>query len=330
VRVQGAPPLSPSAEVVDLLLEASVAGSFSKIGPAVRRRTAHWEKPPSAEGRMIVITGATSGLGRAAATALVALGASVCLVGRDAQRAESARWELAGTGPGEVTTELADLGDLEAVAALADRLAQRFAYIDVLVHNAGALTRSYRRAPNGHEWTVTVQVLAPYLLTERLWDRLVASSARVITMTSGGMYTQRFALDDLEMEEDRYDGVVAYARAKRAQVVLTGEWQRRAQGALTFHAVHPGWADTPGLISGLPRFAKRLGPLLRTPALGADTAVFLAASPPGEPAGGHLWLDRRPRSEYRLPWTWSSPASRMEEGRTLWAWCERRVPAAPE
>ena len=140
-------------------------------------------------------------------------------------------------------------------------------------------------------------------------------------MTSGGMYAQRFDLDDLEMDVVNYDGVVAYARAKRAQVVLNHEWQRRADDAITFHSVHPGWAKTPGLASGLPTFSKRLGPLLRSPAQGVETAVFLATARTNELAGGYLWLDRRPRGEYRLPWTWTPPDRRPEEGRALWAWC---------
>ena len=96
-------------------------------------------------------------------------------------------------------------------------------------------------------------------------------------VSSGGMYTERFDLDRLEMDPEHYDGVRAYARAKRAQVVLAREWSRRWSACgVASYAMHPGWVDTPGLASGLPSFTY-LGPLLRRPEEGADTAVWLAA-----------------------------------------------------
>ena len=321
--------LSVPSRIVDAVLEATVVGSFSRIGPEVRRRLARWEDPPAAAGRQMVVTGATSGLGLSAATELARLGASVCLVGRDPGRTDSARERVSATAAvgARVTTELADLGDLDQVAALADRLSARLDRLDVLVHNAGALLRTRRTSPQGTEATVTVHLLAPYLLTERLLPRLAASApSRVITMTSGGMYTQRFDLDDLVMPEDGYDGVVAYARAKRAQVVLTHEWQRRyGPEGVDFHVVHPGWTDTPGLTAGLPGFAGRLRPLLRPVADGADSLVWLSGSPVRTPDGGRLWLDRRPRGEYHLPWTRVAPVRQASDGYSLWEWCRRQV-----
>jgi len=290
-------------------------------------------------GRSVVVTGATSGLGLAAACRMAGLGASVCLVGRDPDRLESARRQVGAAGeaasdgathsprPGHaVPVEQADLGDLDQVRTLAARLAQRFERIDVLVHDAGALLRRYRTSPRGSELTVAVSLIAPFVLTEELLPLLrAASPSRVITMTSGGMYTQRFDLGTLEMSSGSYDGVVAYARAKRAQVVLTHEWQRRyGASGVDFHAVHPGWADTPGLAAGLPGFARLLRPLLRTPADGADTLVWLAAAPPRHPAGGRLWLDRRARGEHRLPWTRVPPSRREADGRALWEWLAAR------
>jgi hypothetical protein len=161
---------------------------------------------------------------------------------------------------------------------LAERLAA-LAPIHALVHNAGALATTYTRAPGGSEQTVTVHLLAPYLLTEHLLGVLQdAAPARVVVTTSGGMYTQRHCLADLEMSPADYRGPVAYARAKRAQVVLVDEWQRRyRRSGVDFFAVHPGWADTPGLRHGMPTFARWLGPALRTPEEGADTLAWLAA-----------------------------------------------------
>ena len=329
MRSPAGPVLSARDRLIDAILEVSVVGSFSKIGPAGRRPTARWKVPPSAGGRTVVITGATSGLGLAAATELSRLGAHVCLVGRDRKRTDDAKAQVESAGGTGVTTELADFTDLDAVLALADRLRDRLERIDVLVHNAGALHRTFHLSPQGTEATVSLHLLAPYVLTERLLPLLGASApSRVITMTSGGMYSQRFALERLVMSENDYDGATAYARAKRAQVVLTHEWQRR-YGPLDvdFHVVHPGWADTPGLASGLPAFARVAHPLLRSAPDGADTLVWLAGSNDRSPGGGHLWLDRRPRREYYVPWTWVAPSRRVREGVALWDWCHERVPS---
>jgi NAD(P)-dependent dehydrogenase (short-subunit alcohol dehydrogenase family) len=230
-------------------------------------------------------------------------------------------------GGGTITTEIANFADPTEVHALGDRLAGRLDRLDVLIHNAGALFRTRSATASGIEATVAVHLLAPYLLTERLRPLLAASApSRVITMTSGGMYAQRFDLDDLVMTDQDYDGTVAYARAKRAQTVLTREWQRRyGNEGVDFHAVHPGWTDTPGLAAGLPAFSRLAHPLLRSPSAGADTLVWLAAAPAAWPAGGHLWLDRRPRAEFYLPWTWKPAAQRVADGLALWDWCKAAV-----
>jgi dehydrogenase/reductase SDR family protein 12 len=134
------------------------------------------------------------------------------------------------------------------------------------------------------------------------------------------MYSEPLVVDDLEMPAASYDGTTAYARAKRAQVTLAELWAERlaAQG-IVVHSMHPGWADTPGVARSLPKFRRLVGPLLRTPAEGADTLVWLAAAD-GAPltSTGRFWLDRRPRALHRLGSTRrsDSPAERAR----LWAW----------
>jgi dehydrogenase/reductase SDR family member 12 len=311
--------------VIDAVLEATVLGSYSRMGPAIRGRVYHWDRPMPLEGRVVVITGVTSGIGRAATMALAELGAVLCLVGRDPVRLERTYLRAREVG-GDPTAEVADLEDLAQVRDLAGHIARRYTGVDVLVNNAGALFRSRRVAPGGVEATIALNVLAPYLLTEVLLPSLETAGGRVVTMTSAGMYAQRFDMSTLVLDEADYNGVVAYARAKRAQVVLTEEWQRRyGPRGVAFHAVHPGWSETPGLEKGLPRFARVMKPLLRTPADGADTAVWLASQPLGTPQGGGLWFDRRPRSTYRLPWTWASAGRRRADGEALWEWCHGQV-----
>jgi dehydrogenase/reductase SDR family member 12 len=162
-------------------------------------------------------------------------------------------------------------------------------------------------------------VLGPFLLTNCLSGLLAASApSRVITVSSGGMYTRRLDVDDLQSERGDYDGATAYAKTKRAQVVLTELWSQRLAGSgISFHSMHPGWADTPGIASSLPRFHRVVGPLLRDPAEGADTIVWLGAAAEPEHAPGRFWHDRRPRPTHRVPWTRETE----EERRRLWRAC---------
>ena len=141
-----------------------------------------------------------------------------------------------------------------------------------------------------------------------------------MTVSSGGMYTQALDLDDLQSARDPYRGATVYARTKRAQVVLTEEWTRRLAGrGITAHAMHPGWVDTPGIEASLPGFHRVLGPLLRTPAQGADTIVWLGAAEEPLRRPGRFWHDRRERPVTRLPGTGTTP----EDALRLWEACER-------
>lgn len=201
------------------------------------------------------------------------------------------------------------MGDLEAVRRLAGRLDADLPRLDVVIHNAGALTAERRTSQQGFEQTVASQVYGPFLLTSLLLPALRRTGrARVVTVSSGGMYAANLEVERLEMDEGEYRGAEQYARAKRAQVTLNEMWAEREPGpdagGVTFHAMHPGWADTPGVESSLPVFRTVVGPLLRTPEQGADTMVWLAADD-GEPmrSDGGFWLDRRRRSIHRLPTT---------------------------
>ena len=316
------------ARLVDEALEATVVGSFSRIGPMVRSRTARWDTPERLDGRTVLVTGATSGIGLAAAVGMARAGATVRFTARGRERGDRAASHVVEAAPGaDVDYLLADLSDLDQVRRLAESFTAGHDRLDVLVHNAGALTRSYRTAPDGSEVTIATQLLAPFLLTGLLLPALeAAGSARVLQVSSGGMYTQRFDLDALEMPPDAYDGTVAYARVKRAQLVLLHEWARRLVGrGVTVNAMHPGWADTPGIRSGLPGFARVMGPLLRSEEEGADTLVWLASSPEGASTTGRFWLDRRPRWEHKVPWTRLDHGSFVAAGSALWAWCAERT-----
>lgn len=316
-------------DVVDRAIEIPVVTSYTRIGPAVRSRIDHWTPLDDYDltGRTMVITGATSGLGKAAAEQLAACGATVALVARNRAKAEGIAAELIETSGNEsIDIVLADLGELDSVRAAADQLLAAYGRIDVLIHNAGALTDDRRVAPDGTELTVASQVVGPFLLTTLLLDRLRASApSRVITMSSGGMYTQPLTVSKLEMSPDDYKGSAQYARAKRAQVTLNEMWAERFEGSgIVFHALHPGWADTPGVEESLPTFRKIVGPLLRSPESGADTLVWLAADD-GEPlrTTGDFWLDRRRRSIHLTRATRRSDTP--DRRAALWAYCEEKA-----
>ncbi|CAN5525834.1 SDR family NAD(P)-dependent oxidoreductase [soil metagenome] len=310
--------------VVDSILEAPVFTSFTRLGYDIRSRLAHWTDLASYDltGRVVLITGATSGLGLAATEQLARCGATVVLLGRDRTKTERVREQLAAsTGNEHLDVAVADMGDLDAIRAVATDVQQRHTRLDVLIHNAGALSATRQVAPSGIELTVASQVVGPFLLTGLLLDRLRHSSpARVITMSSGGMYSAGLKVDDLQMG-DGYKGAQQYALAKRAQVILNEMWAKRVPANdVVFHAMHPGWADTPGVRESLPTFRKVVGPLLRSPAQGADTLVWLAADD-HEPlaSSGGFWLDRRARSVHKLPSTKKSDTP--DRRQQLWDWC---------
>jgi dehydrogenase/reductase SDR family protein 12 len=320
--------MSTIADFVDGTLELAIVPSFTRIGSAVRSRLDHWTPVDQykLDGRVVVITGATSGLGLAATRALLRNGATVEMLARDARKAAAVCDQLRTEQPaGEVGFVVADTGDLDAVRRAAETIRQRHDRVDVLIHNAGALDREYGQSPQGIEHTVASQVVGPFLLTRLLLPALKAAPrARILFVASGGLYSQPLSVADLEMTLADYDGTKAYARAKRAQATLAEMWAESLQSdGIVVHAMHPGWADTPGVRRSLPTFRRITGPLLRSPEQGADTLVWLAADD-GAPleTTGRFWLDRRPRPIHRLP---STRRSDVPDERTrLWAWCEAR------
>jgi len=315
---------------VDAVLETSVVGSFTKIGYEARARMHDWQDLGELRmpGKTVVITGGNSGLGLVAARALARSGAAVRIVARDAGRGENAAAEVSALGGERAAMYVADLSSLTDVRRLAGEIVDRESRLDVLVHNAGALLPERRESVEGHEMTFATMVLGPFLLTSELAPMLRSTpgGARVLWVASGGMYTQSLDVDALQMGTDDYDGTKAYARAKRAQVVLSEGWAQRLRGdGVVVHAMHPGWADTPGLETGLPGFRTLLGPILRSPDQGADTIVWLAAAEEPGQVTGKFWLDRAPRSTEKLVHSGATP----EERAKLWALCERLTSADP-
>jgi dehydrogenase/reductase SDR family member 12 len=307
---------------LDEVLDRSVVAGFTNVGYRIRSRGWRPSDLERMDGEVVLVTGASSGLGLAAAEGFARLGATVWLVVRNAERGEQARASIVErSGNDDVHVGICDLSELASVRRFAERFGDQASRLDVLVNNAGVMTEARSLSADGIELTLATNVVGPFLLTNLLMPMLRQSApARIINVSSGGMYTQRLRVDDLQSERGQFDGSRAYARTKRAQVVLTELWAEQLAGTgVVVHAMHPGWADTPGVQSSLPRFYKVTRLLLRTPAQGADTIVWLgAAAEPGR-SSGRFWHDRRPRPEYRLP---STRETRQERERLL-AECER-------
>jgi NAD(P)-dependent dehydrogenase (short-subunit alcohol dehydrogenase family) len=310
----------------DRVLDASIFLSFDRSG--FRRHAGDFDPADlqvDLSGRRVLVTGANAGLGRAATDALAGLGAEVWLLCRSEERGRRAAEAVRrGTGSGAVRLEIVDVADLASVRAFAGRLGER--PVHALVHNAGVLPPERRITDDGLELTWATHVVGPFLLTRLLVPNLRAAGptggGRVVFVTSGGMYTRRLNLSDLDWRQRSYDGVIAYAESKRAQVVLTELWAERLEGqGVDVNAVHPGWADTPGVRDSLPRFWRLTRNRLRTPRQGADTIVWLVAAE--RPAGttGELFFDRRPVPTHLLPWTRESAGDRRE----LWETCRRQA-----
>ena len=317
------------ASFSDVAMEIAVAPSWSRLGFSARSQLEEWDHQPipRMDGRVVVLTGFTSGIGLAATEKFGELGATLHLVGRNPERVATIAERLRSQGL-EVRTSVADMGDLDAVRSIADEIIQIHGRVDVLVHNAGALSSTYTVSPQGLEMTVASQVVGPFLLTSLLLPFLSTDQlpGRVITVASGGMYAERLDLDQLCMDDVSYNGVRAYARAKRAQVELNVEWSARSSTPVVFHAMHPGWVDTPGVVTALPTFHSVTKPVLRTPAEGADTIVWLAGTAIAElGSSGGFWLDRHRRSITKIPGT----AARPGERNRLWRWCSETCGITP-
>ncbi|MFC9790477.1 SDR family NAD(P)-dependent oxidoreductase [Rhodococcus sp. NPDC127528] len=314
--------------VLDDLLDRTIAPGYSRLGFAVRQRS--WPvtdpAPGALVGATVLVTGANSGIGKAVATGVAALGATVLMTVRDVERGNAARRDVLAVVPGaDLHVERCDVSNLADVRAFAADVTGRRPRLDVVIHNAGVLPAQRTETPEGHELSLATHVLGPVLLTELLLPALAAApDPRVVLMSSGGMYTQPLPVNDIEYRTGPYRGVTAYARSKRIQVALTPLLGRRwTDSGVTVAAMHPGWADTPGIARSLPGFRRLTRPVLRTPEQAADTAVWLAATAPTPPSG-RFWHDRRIRPTHYLPTTRYTDTD-LEH---VWGYCAAAVGAS--
>ncbi len=251
-------------------------------------------------GKTVLITGGTSGIGKATALGLAAMGAHVAITGRDHARTEDAARAIRAVASGPVDAFVADLSSQLEVRRLASEVLQRLSRIDVLVNNVGGYWNTRHVTGDGLEQTFAVNHLAPYLLTNLLLDRLSLSApARVVTVASHAHAMGEIDFDDLQGERS-YSGARAYNQSKLANVLFTYELARRLPStSVTANALHPGvvstsfGADDPGATQRLvvPFFR----PFMKSPAKGAATSIYVASAPDLEQVTGRYFANRKPK-----------------------------------
>jgi len=246
----------------------------------------------------ILITGATRGIGRAAAVELARRGHEVALVGRDAARVQGTAAQARAAGGGaDVHEHVADLASMDEVRRLADEVLEAHPRIDVLANNAGALFASRHVTPDGYEQTFALNHLAPFLLTRLLMDRLAGDGGgRVVTTASDAHTGGLVDLDDLQTERRSYGAMTVYGTSKLENILFTRELARRAPAGVTATCFHPGVVRT-GFAkneNGIWRVLTTLGsPFFRSPARGARSLVWLATSDEAADLNGVYVVDEK-------------------------------------
>jgi NAD(P)-dependent dehydrogenase (short-subunit alcohol dehydrogenase family) len=250
------------------------------------------------EGKVVLITGGTSGIGRAAATALAAMGAEVVVTGRSRERGELAVEEIRDTsGNARVSLMLADLAVQAEVRGLAEEFRERYDRLDVLVNNAGIIQSKRTETPDGIELTLAVNHLAPFLLTNLLLDLLKKSApSRIITVSSEARRGAKIDFEDLQSER-RYRPFKVYGMTKLANILFTYELAERLEGTgVVANSLHPGGVNT-NFGNNNRSFGtlifRAFKPFMRTPEQGADTVVYLAVSPEAGKMTGRYLTDRK-------------------------------------
>jgi NAD(P)-dependent dehydrogenase (short-subunit alcohol dehydrogenase family) len=256
----------------------------------------------SMQGKICMVTGANSGIGKATALALAQMGATVVMVCRDRARGEEARSEITTQSRNTAVDLLqADLSSQQSIRQLVEHFQQHYTHLHVLINNAGAAFPGRRRETvDGMEMTFAVNYLAPFLLTNLLLDVLKASApARIVNVSSDAQASGYIQMDDLQAEK-LYRPMRTYPQAKLAVVLFTYELARRLQGTgVTANCLHPGFAATHigqrDVGPAVRLLVKLIGSFGASPQEGAKTSIYLASSPEVEGVTGKYFVKSLPR-----------------------------------
>jgi NAD(P)-dependent dehydrogenase (short-subunit alcohol dehydrogenase family) len=255
----------------------------------------------SLQGKICLVTGANSGIGKATALGLAQMGATVVMVCRDRARGEQARSEITTKSRNNAVDLLqADLSSQQSIRQLVENFQHHYTQLHVLINNAGAAFPGRRETVDGVEMTFAVNYLAPFLLTNLLLDRLTASApARIVNVSSNSHEAGYIQMDDLQ-EEQHYRSMRVYGQAKLAVVLYTYELARRLQGTgVTANCLHPGFVATHfGQRDVGPAFrllVKVIGSFGTSPEKGAKTSIYLACSPEVGGVTGKYFVKSIPR-----------------------------------
>ncbi len=275
------------------------------------------------QGKVCMVTGATSGIGKATALGLAQMGATVVMVSRDRARGEAAQSEIkTKSGNNAVDLLIADLSSQQSIRQLAENFKRNYTQLHVLINNAGVFMLTRRETVDGLEMTFAVDYLAPFLLTNLLLDVLKASApARIVNVSSESHEAGYIKMDDLQAKKG-YRPMRVYGQAKLALVLFTYELARRLQGTgVTANCLHPGFVAT--------NFAQRdLWPIARTaaklvlffgisPEEGAKTSIYLASSPDVEGVTGKYFVKSIPKRSTPISYDESLQQQLWEESAKL-------------
>ncbi len=255
----------------------------------------------SMQGKVCMVTGANSGIGKATALGLAQMGATIVMVCRNQSKGEQAQNEIKEKSENDaIDLMLADLSSQESIYRLAENVQQHYQQLHVLINNAGVANLSRRETVGGLEMTFAVNYLAPFLLTNLLLDKLKTSApARIVNVSSGSHQSGYIKMDDLELEKG-YRLMRAYGQSKLALVLFTYELARRLQGAgVTANCLHPGFVATNIGQNGVGSVGRSIVKLIFSrlgisPEEGAKTSIYLASSPEIEGVTGKYFIKSIP------------------------------------
>jgi NAD(P)-dependent dehydrogenase (short-subunit alcohol dehydrogenase family) len=255
------------------------------------------------EGKTCLITGSTSGIGKEIALGLAKMKANVILVGRNKVKCQATTEEIwrkasIGTDKSRISYLLADLSSQASIHQLANEFLDGYESLDILINNAGVFLSRRLTTVDNIEYTFAVNHLAPFLLTNLLFERIKASSpSRIITTSSVAHRGAYINFDNLQFERERYNGVEAYRQSKLANILFTKELARRSGGSgVTSNCFHPGGVRT-NLVQSNPWYYRLIwaiiNPFLVSPKKGADTAIYLASSSKVAEISGKYFVNRK-------------------------------------